>query len=610
MAYIPKAVRDKIPAEDFADQARRLYPIRNQQDLDDAVRLLGKAKNLAAVKAAIIRIAKRKGLSIPDAWKSDAKMADDAPASDTGTAIRDVAAFDLGAADPDGDWVYYRNSLLFRAGEYEDRDYSMTPEELWAAVEQFSGPVAVELDHLTTEGRPLIVEGQLGAVEDVRLSGDAHELYGTVKIPRWLDGVWDRHLAERGGTAKQVSCVWDRDTKTLRKLGLVVKGRVPDAALMGAYFAAHPDGLDTAFADVLAALFVAAHQTPHGRMALQAIHDYAARAGALCDPTASPAAGGVDYARDGPASPRFTAARERSHLQAIHDAAVKGGASCSISPRGTASMSDVPAIVPPPSKVKGRPMPLKEKFLALFGKAGAPPEDSAVDAFLADLTAVVKPAEPEKPAAVAATFADSPEAKALNAKVAELEAKLAAAPPASSSSSATFADSPEGKAMAEEVRAAREQARANAEKLAKFEDDNLLREIAAAAAAFADAEIKNLRALPAERPNLVALYTQAANDDRATPQVVTFAVGGEIKTGTRVEAIRAMCAARPKHSLYLNMLDDRDRPAGSAVFAMNRGDEATKADAAADAAAVESYLKSFDTGRAALALKAQNGTRS
>lgn len=64
---IPQAVRDEMPESDFAgpDQS---FPIKNQADVDAAKRLIGKAANPDAVKKKIIAIAKKKGLTIPEAW--------------------------------------------------------------------------------------------------------------------------------------------------------------------------------------------------------------------------------------------------------------------------------------------------------------------------------------------------------------------------------------------------------------------------------------------------------------------------------------------------------------------------------------------------------------
>jgi hypothetical protein len=69
-AYISKKERDKVPAEDFGDPENRKYPIRNQGDLDAAVKLIGRAPadKQAAIKARIKKIAKRKGLKLPESW--------------------------------------------------------------------------------------------------------------------------------------------------------------------------------------------------------------------------------------------------------------------------------------------------------------------------------------------------------------------------------------------------------------------------------------------------------------------------------------------------------------------------------------------------------------
>jgi hypothetical protein len=65
---IPQSERDKMDSSDFAGPDES-FPIKTQADVDAAKRLVGKAANPDAVKAKIIAIAKRKGLTIPDAWK-------------------------------------------------------------------------------------------------------------------------------------------------------------------------------------------------------------------------------------------------------------------------------------------------------------------------------------------------------------------------------------------------------------------------------------------------------------------------------------------------------------------------------------------------------------
>lgn len=60
--------RDKLPPDDFAgpDQS---FPIKDQDDIDAASHLVGKAADPDAVKAKVKAIAKRKGLEVPDSWK-------------------------------------------------------------------------------------------------------------------------------------------------------------------------------------------------------------------------------------------------------------------------------------------------------------------------------------------------------------------------------------------------------------------------------------------------------------------------------------------------------------------------------------------------------------
>jgi hypothetical protein len=62
--------RDKMDASDFAGPSES-FPIVDQDDVDNAARLIGHAANPDAVKAKIIAIAKRKGLSIPKAWQEE-----------------------------------------------------------------------------------------------------------------------------------------------------------------------------------------------------------------------------------------------------------------------------------------------------------------------------------------------------------------------------------------------------------------------------------------------------------------------------------------------------------------------------------------------------------
>ena len=69
------------------------------------------------------------------------------------------------------------------------------------------------------------------------------------------------------------------------------------------------------------------------------------------------------------------------------------------------------------------------------------------------------------------------------------------------------------------------------------------------AAQFAEAEIAAGRGVPAQRADLIAAFSQAAIDDAALPANVTFSSGTETKTGSRVDALKAAQARRPKVDL-------------------------------------------------------------
>jgi hypothetical protein len=73
MSQLNTAQRAKLPTSAFGDPQRRLYPIVDQDDVDSAAHLIGKAKDPEAVKRRIIMIARKKGLRIPDAWQEDSK---------------------------------------------------------------------------------------------------------------------------------------------------------------------------------------------------------------------------------------------------------------------------------------------------------------------------------------------------------------------------------------------------------------------------------------------------------------------------------------------------------------------------------------------------------
>src|SRR5579885_252763 len=67
--------RKEIPLEDFAWPEERKYPIDSKAHLDAAAKLIGRApeNKQAEIKARAIRIAKRKGFTLPQIWQDEEK---------------------------------------------------------------------------------------------------------------------------------------------------------------------------------------------------------------------------------------------------------------------------------------------------------------------------------------------------------------------------------------------------------------------------------------------------------------------------------------------------------------------------------------------------------
>lgn len=67
-----QAERDSMDSEDFAGP-HESFPIKSQEDVYNAAKLIGHADNPAAVKSRIKSIAKRKGLKLPDSWENESE---------------------------------------------------------------------------------------------------------------------------------------------------------------------------------------------------------------------------------------------------------------------------------------------------------------------------------------------------------------------------------------------------------------------------------------------------------------------------------------------------------------------------------------------------------
>ena len=134
--------------------------------------------------------------------------------------IASMAAFAIdGQAVFDGETVT-RTGKLFEVGDWPDKGFSLTSDEMKSAVAAFQ-PVHNDLEH-----RDTILKEKIGKLESVEARGN--ELFGTVSIPKWLnDTIKDVPL--------KVSLAWDRATKKIVGNGLVLNPRIADAQVFAAF---------------------------------------------------------------------------------------------------------------------------------------------------------------------------------------------------------------------------------------------------------------------------------------------------------------------------------------------------------------------------------------
>lgn len=398
--------------------------------------------------------------------------------------------------------LVYRRGPIFVAGDYPDKRYSMTPEEIRAAAADFDGPIDLDIEHA-----PSILDHKLGQLVSVDASEDGQTLFGLVALPKWLDDVI-------GPAARKVSASWDRATKRLVGLALVVRPRVADAALMSAFSAATEGGRmgQAAFADWSQAeqddfpdssfLVVlpggkkdaSGKTTPRdlrklpvrdasGKLDLPHLRNAISRLGQpdtdVPDKEAlqKKAQRMLDEATADHSGMRHSAS-DRADMQTIHDIATRQGAECApeqpADKGGTSDMSE--------TIEQGIQQGMMKRFFAWFA-AGAPEPGQA-------------PATPTPtaPATFAADPAPAPDAEKerLRAEVAKLRAQ----------------------------------------------------QVADRAATFAKEQMAAGKAFPAQHDAIVAAYSAAAVDD-SQHGAVNF---GD-HTGSRVEALTALFAAAPSHGL-------------------------------------------------------------
>jgi hypothetical protein len=287
MAKWTKAKRDKLSLDNFGDPKRRLFPIEDQEDLDHAAKLIGKAKS-PSVKERLIAIAKRLKLTLPKAWETANMERNPTEPIDLAGSFLAAISFDSqNNKMVDGDYVVYKGCKLFEEGDYPSHDFEMGADEL-ALVADTNGAATLDLDHKPT----VIRDDMIGSVNNFSTAWDEDKLvlYGDVRIHKLLDPLLKDET--------KLSVTWDRDSRQITKTALLLNPRIPDAALNATY-----------------AAFKKEHTTRSGQQVMQQLHDIAAKSGAVCDMS------NVKEAN-------MASKGEHKAMQAIHDMATANGAEC------------------------------------------------------------------------------------------------------------------------------------------------------------------------------------------------------------------------------------------------------------------------------------------
>jgi hypothetical protein len=509
--YLSLEERSKISKDLFGDPVRQLFPILSQEDVDKAPKRISVIDNAEEVKQNIINIAQKNNYMLPTTWVTN--YSSDADFSSS-------AEFDLGVqntvSQDNGDYVL-RTGKIFEAGNYPDKKFDITPEEMCEAIADFK-PVPLDIEH-----GPSIMDGKIGTLEAVALDADGKSLVGTVKVPKWFDDNVFKH------TQRKVSATWDRATKKLNKLALVLNPRIKDAAMLSeeaGLFAAfvaneYSNELEGYSKDELEAkiksLLESAgfdKQTWDGKYLMQSIHDTASRSGAVCHEDEKT----FNEAQEA----GFLSKAESDVIQQIHDVALRGGAVCKfLTVRSESS-----------EYTDNREKIMLKELKAFFNRL---PEDFDLE----NLEAFKKEA-------------DEASIEAKVASLEEREQKLAEAEKAFAEKEASLGvkdekvveETAEEKDEVENSVASERERQLEAE-LEAFRNKDVARE----AEIFADAEIRAGRAFPAERAAMIALFSQAYKDDRSSDVKIKFKSGEEEVEVDRVETIKAIYASRKPHEL-------------------------------------------------------------
>lgn len=281
--------RQKLDASLFADPESRLFPIQSLDDLKtacDLAKLMPKTEGDSIVARAL-QIAATQKIEVPALFANT-------PAEGAGVGEdlfeTEGVDFDFGGESyEEGDYVVYPQRKLFEAGWYESHKFGLTPEEM--ALGAFAAKEApLDLEHKTT----VIKEEYTGFGSEFGMDweGDVAVLRTDVRVHKMLDPLLKDET--------KMSSTWDRTTKSLKGIALLLNPRVEDASLK-----------------TFAEFAKAKHVTRSGQSAIQALHDQSVRGGAVCS-SKNTGSSSAEYASKG----------ENGIIQQVHDLTMTSGATC------------------------------------------------------------------------------------------------------------------------------------------------------------------------------------------------------------------------------------------------------------------------------------------
>jgi hypothetical protein len=127
--------------------------------------------------------------------------------------------------------------VLFRTGDFPDKNFSMNKDELAAAHAAFEpNKLPIGLSHT-----PTVFDGHMGALTHLAIDETGEVASAKARIPEWL-----HNCVRKIGDGKfAISATWDRVTKKLLGADIVPKGRIEDAALQAAFGGPAPTANNT-----------------------------------------------------------------------------------------------------------------------------------------------------------------------------------------------------------------------------------------------------------------------------------------------------------------------------------------------------------------------------